>query len=512
MSHPLSIPRLGFFAACSGLLLSLPWCVQAFWPVIFVSLVPILLLNNELAYQKASFSHSFFLSYTAFFVMNTCVAWWLVNSSLSVFVLALVINPLLMSVPSLLYVAVISRIAVRQRMLLFASLWVGWEWVQLHVGGFVPWLVFGNALAASTRSIQWFEFSGVLGGSSWVILANIFVFKIIEGFVGKKIMRCVVSLVAVIVIIVVPVVFSRWWGVWGASSLAASEILIVQPNIDCHTEKFGNMSQELQINRMLELTRSSVTRNTGYILYPETAIHRPVHEDSLRGNSLLDGFTDLLAIYPRASIMLGCITTRGGVEYNSILFLGRGRIPQVYHKQKLLPGVEYVPFLSSNNFLIAVGGAPNAFGFAPRDSVFRSPLDCRQIIPVICYESAFGEYVASRVGRETAFIAIATNDGWWGNTPGHVQHHDLARLRAIETRKPIARCANTGISSFINACGDTLSTIGYGKAGTLLMQMPSSHDVTFYSRWGDWPGLLAFLALSLFVVYNRHFKSRKNPY
>ena len=89
------------------------------------------------------------------------------------------------------------------------------------------------------------------------------------------------------------------------------------------------------------------------------------------------------------------------------------------------------------------------------------------------------------VKRGANIICIITNDGWWGNTQGHKQHMNYARLRAIETRTWIARSANTGISCFIDPRGRVMNPLPWDKTGAIKMNVPFSENKTFYVLYGD---------------------------
>ncbi len=168
-------------------------------------------------------------------------------------------------------------------------------------------------------------------------------------------------------------------------------------------------------------------------------------------------------IYPDKEHATITARERNGMLYdmfNTALFLGRTGEPQVYHKSILVVGVEKMPFIKYLGFLgdlvINIGGTSSSLGSQeePTNFVTNSGL---QVAPVICYESVFGGYVAKYVQKGAGLIFIITNDGWWKNTPGYKQHFSFARLRAIETRRSIARAANTGISCFINQRGDVFN-------------------------------------------------------
>ena len=110
-------------------------------------------------------------------------------------------------------------------------------------------------------------------------------------------------------------------------------------------------------------------------------------------------------------------------------------------------------------------------------------------------------------------IFIITNDGWWKNTPGYKQHHNYAKLRAIETRRYIARSANTGISSVINPFGSVEQYLGWDLRGVIKSKMPVLVKNTFYVRYGDYLGRIssffAILFVLFFVINNKLNISRK---
>jgi apolipoprotein N-acyltransferase len=152
------------------------------------------------------------------------------------------------------------------------------------------------------------------------------------------------------------------------------------------------------------------------------------------------------------------------VLYNSSFMLSGDSVSQ-YHKSKLVPGTEIMPFISYLPFLeeLAVGLDENSTTGTLGTSNNYNPINFEQhsLVPAICYESIYGQHLARFVRNGAQFIAIITNDAWWGNTPGYKQHFSYARLRAIENRKWVARSANTGISGFINSKGEVVQQSEY---------------------------------------------------
>ena len=142
-------------------------------------------------------------------------------------------------------------------------------------------------------------------------------------------------------------------------------------------------------------------------------------------------------------------------------------------------------------------------------SVFRLNNDAL-VAPIICYESVYGEYVTDYVENGAQFLAIITNDAWWGNTQGHQQHLSYAKLRAVENRRAIARSANTGISAFINEKGEIIASLGYEEQGALRGEVSLNDELTFYVRHGNYLARIAqFLALFIFLFAMVKFKRRR---
>ncbi len=176
-------------------------------------------------------------------------------------------------------------------------------------------------------------------------------------------------------------------------------------------------------------------------------------------------------------------------------------------------GVEKMPFIKYLGFLgdlvINIGGTSSSLGSQDEPTNFVAS-DGLQVAPVICYESIFGSYVAKYVQKGAGLIFIITNDGWWKNTPGYKQHFSYARLRAIETRRSIARSANTGISGFINQRGDVLQSTGWWQEAVIQGKLNVNDKLTFYVKYGDYIARISLFVAALLLLYlisRRLFKS-----
>jgi apolipoprotein N-acyltransferase len=124
-------------------------------------------------------------------------------------------------------------------------------------------------------------------------------------------------------------------------------------------------------------------------------------------------------------------------------------------------------------------------GNGPERPVFATDDRRVRAVPAICYESVFGDHIADHARRGANLLVVITNDGWWGTSPGYRQHLALGRLRAIETRRPIARAANTGISCFVDAEGRIGQSTGWWQRTALRGTVHPSDEQTFFLQHGD---------------------------
>jgi apolipoprotein N-acyltransferase len=157
---------------------------------------------------------------------------------------------------------------------------------------------------------------------------------------------------------------------------------------------------------------------------------------------------------------------------------------------------------------IDLGGSVGSLG---TDKV-QKPLiinDTLKIATIICYESVFGDYCTKFVKKGAQAFFLITNDGWWGNTPGHKQHLTFTSLRAIETRRSIARSANTGISCFVNQRGDIQQATDYWVPTAIKQDININSNITFYVKYGDYFGRISVFITAIFILITIVFGIRK---
>jgi len=199
-------------------------------------------------------------------------------------------------------------------------------------------------------------------------------------------------------------------------------------------------------------------------------------------------------------------------SYNSTYLVTKDGVEEFYRKSKLVPGVESIPFVAVLSFLddlaLDLGGASGSLGVQDEREVFE--FKDMGISPTICYESVFGEFNVEFVRNGSQAIFISTNDSWWQDSPGYKQLLDYGRLRAIETRRGIARAANTGITCFIDQKGDITESLPWWTEGALKGTVYFNDEQTFYVKHGDYLSRVSalFAVLLLLWTWVRPLKDR----
>jgi apolipoprotein N-acyltransferase len=516
-----------FFALLSGLLLSAAWPVNGITALLFIAWIPLLWLESDFRNQTVRNKKwkLFGYFYLCFVTWNAITTWWIVNSTVFGAVMAIVCNALFMALVWLLFTVVARRLPVIIGYLFLITFWISFECLHYNWELTWPWLTLGNGFATKPQWIQWYEFTGVFGGSSWILIINILLFHLLKGIsTEKKFSRRIISLSLVTAaVIFLPLVFSIVKYNSYQDSGEPVHIVIVQPNVDPYHEKFSGTGSE-QLARILQLASTAADSSTDYIIAPETALPDGVWENSFGTDKNIKTIQAFLTAFPHTAFVTGASTYRAYEKqetatarkfkneegyfdaYNTALQQSKDDSLQVYHKSKLVPGVERMPYPAIFGFLdkyaIDMGGITGSLGTQDNRSVFVHK--GMKAAPVICYESIFGDFLSGYVRSGAEMIFIITNDGWWGNTSGYKQHAAYARIAAIEFRKSIARSANTGISCVLNQRGDILQPTKWWAEDVFASTIYKNDVKTFYAKHGDyiaWICVSAMLVLWLWFFY-----------
>lgn len=503
----------------SGLLLWIGWPPTPYSTfLLFIAFVPMLVaMENIIRSTSAKKGKQIFgVTFIGFFIWNTLSIYWVYNAlktigpaaAIPVTLIPFSLAPLLMSTACWLYYRLRLITGRNWSLAGLVCFWVGYEYLHQNWDLNFPWMTLGNGFAVSHQWVQWYEYTGVYGGTIWVWIVNILAFLIYTGLRGTQISQVRLKLIsALVLMLIIPISFSLYRYNTYKEQTNPSNIVVVQPNIDPY-EKEGTIPANEQISVLTRLSDSLGQRNTEFFIWPETAIPTPVNEDQVRSNPYFLQIQNFLNKYKNANVLTGAETIKvynsrktstanpfdhqGNQFYdafNAAVNIENSAEVQFYHKSKLVPGVESLPFGSTLSFLKPVfehlGGATGNYGKQAEPGVFYSQSGIGAA-PAICYESIWGEWIAQSVHKGAQFIAIITNDGWWEDTSGKDQHLYYARLRAIETRRWVCRSANTGISAFINQRGDIVQQTKWWVKTAIKQDINLNTDLTLYVLYGDY--------------------------
>ena len=478
--------------------------------------------------------------YSAFVLWNTFTTFWVCNATIGGGIFAILANSLQMSLIFGLFRLSKKKFTGSLPYVFLMVAWIAWERFYFDAEISWPWLVLGNAFARTTWAIQWYEFTGSLGGSLWIWMCNLSIFGMLVSASDGRLFTWnakakAASAAGLAILFAAPIVISGIIGRQYEYSMYTSDeeldVVIVQPNIDPYN-KFEAMTQAQQngiflslAEKVLEYRKADSTAAPLLLLAPETLTGDIILGEYSRSNTWR-GFTSFLKDYPGVNLLFGASSydyiysqeapsytarnIREGLwleSHNSALITDGTQRTEIFHKSKLVVGVEHTPypriFCPLDNKLGGVMGR-----CVGQDEV--SLLNVKgsgSVIPVgcaVCYESVYGEYFTDYIRKGARAMAIITNDAWWGNTPGYRQHLSYASLRAIETRRAIARCANTGISAIISPSGKVLDPSPWWEQAVVTGALPLRDDITFFVSHGDIAGrvctfifLLLLLALAV---------------
>lgn len=530
-------------ALVTGFLLAMAWPTYGFPLLLFAAFVPLLFATHNIKTATSGKKgwKVLGLAYVSFFIFNIITTYWLYFSTGFGMWFAVLANSLLMALVWRIYFFVSQRLSKLLSLIFLASLWMLFEWMHLHWEFSWPWLNLGNGFATYTGWIQWYEYTGTFGGSLWVWAGNILLFLTLKRFFQwKNAKKPYSGLVGFAALIVVPILISQFLLITYSEKKDPEEIVLLQPNINPYTEKY-NITNARIADLLFEDAAKVIDSNTRYLIAPETVLAEGFGTklSNFEYSAEKEKAQGFLKNYPNLNLLIGIQfynfhkaksellptsnflgkdrvgDTVWGDFYNSAVLLNKSDTSQIYHKSKLVVGVENFPYQSAlkpllGDIMIDLGGTVSMKTKQKNRTVFTAS-DSSKVGPVICYESVYGEFVTGYVRNGAQFLTIITNDAWWGDTQGHKQHLHYARLRAIENRRDVARSANTGISAFIDQTGKITKQLGYGKHGTLKGIVNKNDSLTFYTKYGNFIPKIALIPAILLLLFS-FFKKKQNQH
>ena len=505
-------------------LLSLGW-LGITGLTLLVAFIPLLILSENLSDSTRDFWRMFGWATLTFMLWNAATIWWVWNATPIGPIAAGIAGTFYNLCGFMLYHYTSKRAPRALAYTMLVAVWIATEWAynSAEVMTF-PWLLLGHGFSNDIWAVQWYEYTGIFGGTLWVWASNIAIFEVLRT-------RTKTSKVRAGAIVLLPMLLSLVLLLTYKPSDRTAQISVIQPNVPCYPEEReerNKMNPEGDIVKLIE----QVPATSSFMLLPESALVYipgvPSIEESDYSNvePILDG---MIGDDKSATKLITGASTKVLYDENNVTstasysdFFGwfdrfntallvnhKGKVENTYHKGKLVVGVEAVPFREMfDYFEVDLGGVTGQLGWGDKYTLFEN--NGVVIGPSICYEGLYGGYFSGFAREGAEVMALISNDGWWGNTLGHRRLFDFCRLRAIETRRAIARSANTGISGFISPQGMVIGDrLEWDQEGVLTEEVELRSEKTIYTLYGDWIARISTFVAVLTLLYYVAYRIRK---
>ncbi|HEX6192045.1 MAG TPA: apolipoprotein N-acyltransferase [Chitinophagaceae bacterium] len=482
---------------CFALLTYCTWYVTPYF--VFFQFIPVFLLIRS---EK---TRSIILPvYLMMYLYNHIVTYWLQHYAFYKGLLTFLVNAALMTIVITLSHRLSRNRPFTYKGVLFISAWIVFEYLHFSWELSWPWLTLGNVLGSVPGIIQWYEFTGTLGGSVWILLLN-FLFSLL--LVPPERARLNATGIVTAVVIVLPTLLS--FGLYYreqqnadyAKTDATAELLIVHSNFSSSTYQ----SDETRLGKFKQLIENQIDSTTDYLIFPELFLSNGAFINNVTNQSSYFFINNLTQEHPklktivgttikrarRTELLTGPINESSYDQFNSAIQVDSGFAILHKMKKKFIPFEERIPYnLNFLNFKSA------NFETLPKNpDVFRSSGHSPLIS--ICYESINTTFVAE-AARDADFIVMMASESFFkGNADGKDQYLTICRIRSIETRKPVVKVSNAGYSALIDPAGNIEMAYKKKQPSVIHCSLSPAEGSTFYMRF---PYLTGTICLILSIV------------
>ncbi|TAL67252.1 MAG: apolipoprotein N-acyltransferase [Bacteroidetes bacterium] len=549
----ISKKKIYLIGILTGVLLALSFPPIPLPLLSFVALVPLLYALDLKQYKKP-----FLLIYLTFFIYHGGANWWISSwrSETDPFLMisgfaVWLVHPFFFYIPFGFFLYFKRKFGLNTALWLLPFAWVGFEWFHSLGELAYPWLTVGYTQIYNRLWVQAADISGVWGLSFLIILINAILYKLIlkfnslqeeknkfKIFISQK--KTIGLSSALFLLIIVPMIYGgiripRFEHSKLLKENKTIRVGIIQPNIDPWKKWESNVIRQIRKHKLISDSLRHSVGKLDLVIWSETAIpflnfefnsdHKFSYiQDWIDSSdfSLLTGFADIYfykdpkKASESAKPLLGD-SSRIYDSYNSAIVINPTPYntgTEIYRKMKLTPFGERVPYEELFQFAkkwVEWGVGISSWAFGQKQSVLQIKNDRAdtKIGSIICIESIYPVFVRNFVSLDANILTVITNDGWYDFTVGPEQHYQIACMRAIETRRYIARCANTGVSGFITPTGNSLYKAPQYIPIGFTASVPLLNEKSFYVKYGDW--LVYFCSgISVLFLFISFFRKSYN--
>lgn len=524
---------LSILPTITGVFLALSALPSRIYFINFIALIPLLFASEYTLNYKKSFLLFLGQLIVTFWVFYLWVGLWVLKTANIGFLLGItIVLPFILLIAPYIF---FNKRNSNSALVYFVAAWISAETIQSYFQLGTPFYNLGNSLGRTPALIQWYEYTGSLGGTLWILTVNIIGFRFLQKLIKEQKFSAKLGS-AVVLAFIVPIFLSLYIYNNYEDQGISTEILVVHPSTDCFEEKYKTNIYTL-MDDYLKIIIPQLTDKTEYVVLPETAITNGGWISDFKRNLIFKHFYERTAEFPNLKLVTGAVTyeTIPNIEkiegykkiprirysknyktwyytYNSALQIEKEMPVQMRVKESLVPFQEYAPYPQYLPRLTPVG---IDFQFSKKKKnmqIFISK-NRKKTAALVCYELVFGRNFnkAAKQGAEAFFVLL--NEGWYVDVKKvPKQFLQLATIRAIENRRSIAYSSNMGISAFINQKGDVVSSLDNIEPGFLKYNLKFKKTNTLYTTIGNFIGLIAsiYIVLTALNELVRKFFTKNN--
>lgn len=535
----------------SGLMSALAFPPLKTWVLIYPGMILLLFLITTSETYKGAMRRA----YVTMLFFNLFTLYWISSwSSDDKFIkiggiAVILVHPIFFLVPIIFYYLTYRNINLGTALILFPFFWTGFEYFH-NLGQLAfPWIELGNSETYNLQRIQYIDYTGVHGITFLICSATSIIFYLIYKLNNREwawfSSKSIIGLTGIVILIILPNAYSniylsnpkhKEYTDYARDTSNNIKAAVIQTNID-PWKKWTSNIQELVDSFIKKLEEAEKDKPDIIVLHETAAPYYFFSEYYAKETNKLINFTNS----NQQNLLIGAphlyyYTDSNSAPKDSKVMKGSGKRYDtfnsavllepfknkdeytIYSKSRLVPFSERVPYQEYLPFLqdiIKWGVGISSWQIGRDTTIFKLKSKGKEktvdFAVMICFESAFSEYVSGFAKKGAEFLIVITNDGWFGNSSGPYQHQQFSVLRAIENRKWIIRAAQTGISCFIDPLGNSYDKTIFSTENKITREIIANDEKTFYSENGDIIGKISYFVSVIMLIVNGIFyiKRRK---
>jgi apolipoprotein N-acyltransferase len=368
--------------------------------------------------------------------------------------------------------------------------WTSVEYIRnmdVLTGG--PWTSLANTQLDFHTLVQNAEISGIYGITFWIVLLNICIYNWIDRPYSKH-------LFSVVSIFILPWITGLYLTPNPQTDFKNKiDIALIQPNIHL-SQKWKPGAIRQNIESLLTLSRPEIEKSVDVVIWPESATPAYI----LQGNQYYLKW--IQSELGNTKLLSGIPYYTGEKEsrkfFNSAVLVSSDSVSKVYNKLMLVPMAEHIPLSGYFPSLKELNLGQANFTHGDEYRLFN--IQNTPFAAMICFESTIPSLSTNFVKRGAQVLVYVVNDGWYEFPPEPQQHAKQAVYRAIENRRPVLRCTNTGISMVISPSGNITKELPLNQSGVISAAIIPNNELTFYTRYGDVIAQLSTVISMCFIL------------